>query len=256
MARTPLLIGNWKMNLDTADARALATAIRAGVEDAPTVECIVCPSFPALAVVRDVLAGSRVGVGAQNAHGAERGSYTGEVSSRMLRDCATHVILGHSERRLHSQETDADVNRKAQTALAAGLIPIICVGEDESQNQAGETRAVVSRQVTAALAQIEAQAAARLIVAYEPVWAIGTGKAAMPAWANEVCGEVIRALLADLYDARVAETVRILYGGSTNASNIESYMAQTDIDGALIGGASLSSAEYGAMVAAVARQAG
>ena len=256
MARTPLLIGNWKMNLDTADARALATAIRASVEDAPSVECIVCPSFPALAAVRDALAGSRVGVGAQNAHAAERGSYTGEVSSRMLRDCATHVILGHSERRLHSQETDADVNRKAQTALAAGLIPIICVGEDESQNQAGQTRAVVTRQVTAALAQIEAQAVARLILAYEPVWAIGTGKAAMPAWANEVCGEVIRALLADLYDAHVAETVRILYGGSTNASNIESYMAQADIDGALIGGAALSSAEYGAMVAAVARQAG
>lgn len=254
MARKPMMVGNWKMNLTLDQAAGLAADIRTRVAALDRVERILCPAFTALAAVRDALAGSTVGVGAQNMHTDASGAYTGEIGSQMLQGLVTHVILGHSERRTHCHETDADINRKVHAALQAGLIPIVCVGENEVQRQAGETAAVITQQVTAALADVSGGAAPRLVIAYEPVWAIGTGLAADPDLANTVCGDVIRILMADLYDGTVAEQVRILYGGSTNPANIESFMAKADIDGALIGGAALSSDSYGTMVSLTARQ--
>ena len=246
------MVGNWKMNLGPTAARALATEIRQAVADKSSVGRIVCPAFPALTAVLDALAGSDIQVGAQNCHAADQGAYTGEVSCTILTELVSHVIVGHSERRTLCGETDQDVNQKAMAALRLGLIPIICVGEDEAQNAVGATRRVVTHQVTAALSQVSRQDALKVILAYEPVWAIGTGKAATDQYAGEVCGDMIRLLLADLYDAEVAETVPILYGGSTNPGNIQGFMAQPDVDGALIGGASLSSQDYSAMVSLVA----
>ncbi len=252
MTRRPLMIGNWKMNLGPAAAQVLATEIRQRVADKHGVGRILCPTFPALPAVLEALTGSDIQVGAQNCHAADQGAYTGEVSCAILQELVSHVIVGHSERRTLLGETDQDVNQKTRAALGRGLIPIVCVGENEAQNAAGETHSVVTRQVSAALYQVPRQEAARVILAYEPVWAIGTGKAATDQYAGEVCGDIIRLLLADLYDAEVAETVSILYGGSTNPGNIQGFMAQPDVDGALIGGASLSSQDYGTMVSLVA----
>ncbi len=252
MTRRPLMVGNWKMNLGPAAAKVLATEIRQTVANTSSVDRIVCPAFPALTTVREALAGSDIQVGAQNCHAADQGAYTGEVSCAILKELVSHVIVGHSERRTLFRETDQDVNQKTAAALHLGLIPIVCVGEDAAQHAAGETRSVVTRQVTAALRQIARQDALKVVLAYEPVWAIGTGKAATHRYAAEVCGDMIRLLLADLYDAEVAETVSILYGGSTNPGNIQGFLAQPDVDGALIGGASLSSRDYGAMVSLVA----
>ncbi len=241
------------MNLVPAEAAHLASEIRERTETFTQVEKIVCPAFPALAAVQAALAGSSVKVGAQNLHAADSGAYTGEVSGPMLATLASHVIVGHSERRTLCHESDADVNRKVRAALQAGLIPIICVGESATENQANATRTVVRRQVTTALQGVAAAEAANLIIAYEPVWAIGTGQAATPALANEVCGEVIRLCLADLYDGQVAEYVRILYGGSSNPDNIAAFMHERDIDGTLIGGAALSGMSYSRMVEQTAR---
>ncbi len=252
MIRSPIMVGNWKMNLGLVAASTLAEEIRQSVAGVNTVTRILCPTFPVLAAVRDALAGTEIHIGAQNCHAADQGAYTGEVSCTILKELVSHVIIGHSERRSLFGETDHDVNQKVTTALAHGLIPIICVGEDESQNAAHETRRVVTRQVTTALGGLSCDEASRVILAYEPVWAIGTGKAASDRYAGEVCGDLIRLLLADLHNAELAETVPILYGGSTSPSNIEAFMAQPDVDGALIGGASLSSQDYTAMVSRVA----
>ncbi len=252
MTRRPLMVANWKMNLGPAAAKTLATEIRHTVADKSGVDCILCPTFPALMAVLEALAGSDIQVGAQNCHAADQGAYTGEVSCAILQDLVSHVIVGHSERRALFGETDQDVNQKTVAVLRRGLTPIICVGEDETQNTAGETHRVITRQVTAALKHVSRQNATQVVLAYEPVWAIGTGKAATDQYAGEVCGGMIRLLLADLYDVEVAETVPILYGGSTNPGNIQGFMAQPDVDGALIGGASLSSQDYSAMVSRAA----
>lgn len=248
MTRKPMMVANWKMNLGPAASGALATEIMEALNNHLEVDCILCPAFPALPVVRDLLSGTDIQIGAQDCHVAEQGAFTGEVSCSMLKELVSHVIVGHSERRMHCGETDQDVNQKVAASLSQGLIPIICVGENEVQNASGAAQAVITRQVTAALEHAARQEAARVILAYEPVWAIGTGKAATDQYAGEVCGEVIRLLLADLYDAELAESVPILYGGSTNPGNIQGFMAQPDVDGALIGGASLSSDQYCAMV--------
>ena len=252
MTRSPIMVGNWKMNLGPAAACTLAKEICQSVADAKTVTRILCPSFPVLAAVRDTVAGTEIQTGARNCHAADQGAYTGEVSCTILKELVSHVIIGHSERRTLFGETDRDVNQKVTSALAHGLVPIICVGEDEIQNAEKETRAVVTRQVTTALNGLSCEEASRVILAYEPVWAIGTGKAASDRYAGEVCGDLMRLLLADLYNAELAVTVPILYGGSTNPSNIEAFMAQPDVDGALIGGASLSSKDYSDMVSLVA----
>lgn len=245
--RRPMMAGNWKMNNTIAEAVKLAQAIRATVGDEESVDRVLCPAAVCLAAVRDALAGSSVAVGAQNVHWADGGAYTGEISAAMLRGVADYVIIGHSERRQYFAETDESVNQKTVAALSHGLTPIVCVGESLEQNEAGETEAVVSRQVKGALAGLDAAQVQSLVIAYEPIWAIGTGKAATPQQANATCG-VVRKVVAALYDAATAQAVRVLYGGSTKPSNIAEIMEQPDIDGALIGGASLEAASYSDMV--------
>lgn len=246
--RKPMMAGNWKMNKTIAEARQLAQAIHDNVVDYDNVERVVCPPFVCLPAVRDVLSDSPVALGAQNVHWAENGAYTGEISAPMLDGVVQYVIIGHSERRQYYNETDESVNRKIQIALRHTLTPIVCVGESLEVNEGGRTHEFVSAQVKAALTDLSADHVQRLVIAYEPIWAIGTGKAATAADANRVCGESIRAVLAELYWSEVAENTRILYGGSTNPDNIETIMQQENVDGALIGGASLKADSYGEMV--------
>ncbi len=246
--RKPMMAGNWKMNKTINEAVALARAIREQVNDITNVDCVVCPPFIDIPMVSAELMGSNVAVGAQNMHWAESGAYTGEISAAMLKNLANYVIIGHSERRQYFAETDESVNKKAHAAVAAGLTPIICVGESLEQNERGETRDFVSGQVKAALAGFTANQMADIIIAYEPIWAIGTGRAATAQQANDICGGVVRAAVGEFLGAEAAATIRILYGGSANEKNIGELMAQPDIDGALIGGASLKVESYVAMV--------
>jgi triosephosphate isomerase len=246
--RKPMMAGNWKMNKTVAEASELAAAIVAQVNDVNTVDRVICPTFVCLPAVQDVLDGSNVALGAQNVHWAENGAYTGEISAAMLQDLVEYVIIGHSERRQYFAETDESVNQKIVAALAAGLKPIVCVGESLEQNQAGETQAFVSGQVKAALAGLSNAQVADLIIAYEPIWAIGTGLAATAQQAQDICGDVVRAAVREVFGNDVAEATRVLYGGSTNDKNIAEIMSQPDIDGALIGGAALKVDSYSAMV--------
>jgi triosephosphate isomerase len=204
--------------------------------------------------VANALAGTGIGVGAQNIHFAESGAYTGEVSAAMLKGLAGYVIIGHSERRQYFAETDESVNKKIKAALAHGLTPIVCVGEDLAQNEAGVTETFVSGQVRAAFAGISAEEARGIVVAYEPIWAIGTGKTATSEVANRICGAVVRGALAGLYGEELAQAIRIQYGGSANEKNIGELMAMPDIDGALIGGASLKVDVFVEMVRVTAAQ--
>jgi triosephosphate isomerase (TIM) len=250
VARTPIVAGNWKMNTVAATARELADRIKAGGLDAVTsVEKVVCPPFVYLSLVSGILDGSSVKVGAQNTHWEEKGAFTGEVSPLMVRDYAEYVIIGHSERRAYFGETDETVNKKLRAALPHGLSPIVCVGETGDERQAGSTTAVLKRQVSGALEGVPLPETA--VIAYEPVWAIGTGVAATVEDAVEAIG-FIRAEIAALQGARVAETVRILYGGSVSPANIADFVKQPDIDGGLVGGASLVAASFIEMVANVA----
>jgi triosephosphate isomerase len=250
--RKPVVAANWKMNKTADEARQLARELLAEIGPYAGVERVICPPFTALAVVAEVLAGTGVGLGAQNMHWEKSGAFTGEVSAAMLRGLAQYVILGHSERRQYFAETDETVNQKVKAALAAGLTPIVCVGEVLAENEAGRTAEVVTRQTRAAYAGVSGEDALRTIIAYEPVWAIGTGKAATPAGANAVIGLHIRGTIAELYGAAAADALRIQYGGSVTAANAVELMTQPDIDGALVGGASLKPAEFGAIVKAAA----
>lgn len=242
--RTPIIAGNWKMNKNIAEATALAQELRAGLAGLTGIEKVLCPAFPALAAVSDLIRGTDIGLGAQNMHWEEKGAFTGEVSPLMLQGLCRYVILGHSERRQCFGETDEGVNRKVKSALAHGLVPIVCVGETLAENEAGRTAEVVGRQVRNGLAGLTAQQVASLVIAYEPVWAIGTGRAATGAGAGAVIGLTIRGALAEMYGEATAQAVRVQYGGSTTAANIAEFMAQPDIDGALVGGASLKAAEF------------
>jgi triosephosphate isomerase len=246
--RTPIIAGNWKMHKTVAEAVQLAHEIRESVVNIKGVEVVLCPPFTALAAVADVIAKSEIGLGAQNMHWEEQGAFTGEISPLMLTGLCDYVILGHSERRYYFGETDEGVNKKAKAALAHKLIPIVCVGENLAQNEAGETAAFVGGQVRAAFAGLTAEDALRVVIAYEPIWAIGTGKNAAPADANRIIGLSIRGVLAELYGEAVAQQIRIQYGGSVNPGNIEAFMAQPDIDGALVGGASLKEDSFVALV--------
>jgi triosephosphate isomerase len=242
-----MMAGNWKMNKTPGEAVHLAHAIADAVTGVSNVDCVICPPFVALSAVGVALQGTTVALGAQNMHWADSGAYTGEVSAPMLKGLATYVIIGHSERRQYFAETDESVNKKLHAAMNHGLTPILCVGETLAQNQAGETQAIVSMQVEAALQGLSAEQVQTLVIAYEPIWAIGTGLAATAEQAGTICG-IVRQVVAALYRSAVAETVRILYGGSTNEKNIGEIMQQADIDGALIGGAALKVESYGAMV--------
>ena len=246
--RKPMMAGNWKMNKTIPEATALAQALVAAIAGYNHVDRVLCPPAVCLPAVQAALAGSSLAVGAQNVHWAESGAYTGEISPAMLKGLADYVIIGHSERRQYFAESDETVNKKVISALAAGLTPILCVGESLAQNQAGETQSFVSGQVKAALAGLSAAQVESLVIAYEPIWAIGTGLAATATQAGEICGQVVRATVAEVYGATVADNTRVLYGGSANEKNIGELMQQPDIDGALIGGAALKVESYGAMV--------
>lgn len=237
--RTPIIAGNWKMNKSASEAVAFVREIRHGLNSVNGVDAVVCPPFLAIPSVSDALKGTKVGVGAQNMHFAENGAYTGEVAPSMITPFCQYVILGHSERRAYFGETDNGVNQKLEVALAHGLTPMVCVGESLEQNEAGETHEFVSGQVKAAFAGFSAADAVKCIIAYEPIWAIGTGKSASVAQAGSIIGLTVRGTIAKLYGEETAQRVRIQYGGSVNESNIADYMSHPDIDGALVGGASL-----------------
>lgn len=254
--RTPLMAGNWKMNKTAAEARVLAADVLAAVQTIDGAEVALCVPFTALAAVADVLAGSSVGLGAQNMYWEESGAYTGETSPLMLQEFCQYVILGHSERREYFGETDEGVNRKARVALAHNLIPIICVGESLAQNEAGETVTFVGGQIRGALANLSAAEVQQVVVAYEPIWAIGTGRAAEPEAVNEIIRQSIREPIARMYDDATAQAVRVQYGGSVKPANVDGFMAQPDIDGGLVGGASLQTETFVPLVESAARHAG
>ncbi|MBI4340717.1 MAG: triose-phosphate isomerase [Candidatus Omnitrophica bacterium] len=247
--RKPLIAGNWKLNLLQADAEALARQVKAAC-DTDAVEVIVCPTYTALAAVRQALEGSRIGLVAQDLYWEASGAFTGEVSAPMLVDAGCrYVIVGHSERRQHFGETDETVQRKAKAALAAGLTPILCVGEVLAQRDANQTVGVVGAQLEGAFGGWTGADAQRVVIAYEPVWAIGTGRNATPEQAQEVHA-FIRQWLAKRFGAPVGEAVRIQYGGSVNAGNAASLLQQPDVDGALVGGASLKADAFATIVKA------
>ncbi len=246
MARTPIVAGNWKMNTSADSARDLIRAIRdGGVDQVEGVEKVVCPPFVFLSLVAEAAKGSSIKVGAQNMHWQERGAFTGEVSPLMLHGLAEFVLIGHSERRQYFGETDETVNKKVRSAIAAGLTPVVCVGETGPQREAGETEAVLRRQVGGGLE--DAGASATTVIAYEPVWAIGTGVAATAVDA-QTATSFIRAELGRIVGAQIANDVRILYGGSVTPDNIAEFVSMPDVDGGLVGGASLVAASFLEMV--------
>ena len=243
-ARKPLVAGNWKLHHGLRASEDLARAVAAGAGSDGAVEVVVAPVFTALHAVGAALAGTGVGLAAQDLHWDDQGAFTGEVSAPLLADVGcSHVIIGHSERRQLFGETDANVARKVGAALRHRLVPIVCVGETLEQREAGKTLSVVLGQLDAALAGLGADAVGGLVVAYEPVWAIGTGKVAKASDAQEVHA-AIRARVSETIDAGAAAALRILYGGSVKADNAEELMGQPDIDGALVGGASLKAEQF------------
>ena len=246
--RKPVIAGNWKMNKTVAEAVALASEIKERVAGVENVRIIVCPVFTAVKSVADVLKGSNVKVGAQNMYWEASGAYTGEVSGEMLLEAgAEYVILGHSERRQYFGETNETVNRKLKKALSIGLKPIVCIGETLAEREADKTEAVIESQVRAGLAGLTADEMKGVIIAYEPVWAIGTGKTATADQAEAV-HSFVRNLLTQLWDKETAEAVIIQYGGSMKPENVSSLLAQPDIDGGLIGGAALKADSFEKLV--------
>lgn len=251
--RKPFVAGNWKMNKTAAQARALVQELLPGLQAVTSVERVLCPPFMSLSAAAELLQGSGLGLGAQNLHWEASGAYTGEVSPSMVKELCDYVILGHSERRAYFGETDETVNRKVKVALAIGLTPIVCVGETLAENESGQTAAVITRQMLDGLKDLSPEQGTALVIAYEPVWAIGTGRAASGPMANAVLADIIRPVLAQLFGADVAQGVRILYGGSVTAANAAEFFGQPDIDGALVGGASLKPAEFIGIVQAAAK---
>jgi triosephosphate isomerase len=242
--RTPLVIGNWKMWGLQAEARALASAIREGFKRKVGATVAVCPPFTALPAVAETLAGSAILLGGQNGHHEASGAHTGEISVPMLADLGCHyVLVGHSERRKEMGETDEQINRKVHAVLAHGLTPVLCVGETAEERRQGLTFTTVEGQLRAGLAGVGADAVAKLVLAYEPVWAIGTGVTATPAQAAEVHG-YLRGIVSELSSKETAQGLSILYGGSVKGDNAESLLAEPEIDGALVGGASLKAPEF------------
>ena len=251
-APTPIVAGNWKMNTDIAAGTALAAAIAAGVGAIAGVDLVVCPPFVSLATVRDAVAGSGVSVGAQNMHADGNGAFTGEIAPPMLVGLCEYVIIGHSERRQFFGETDDSVGRKVAAAVAHELRPIVCVGETLSERESGNAAEVIRWQVTSALAELDAGDAGGLVIAYEPVWAIGTGRAATPEIADQIMGGAIRSTMAAVLGLDVAAAVPLLYGGSVNAANAAEFAAVENVNGALVGGASLDAGSFLAVAVAFA----
>ena len=243
--RKQIIAGNWKMHTDLAEATILVEGIKAALtEGEVSREVVVCPPFTGLSTVADLIEDTEVRLGAQNMYFEPKGAFTGEVSPLMLTDVGCHyVILGHSERREYFGETDALINQKIKAAFQYDLIPILCVGESLAQREANETQTFINSQLTAGLADLTAEQVSQMVIAYEPIWAIGTGKTATAEQAGEVC-TAIRAKVAELFDKETAEVLRIQYGGSVKGSNAQEILSQLDIDGALVGGASLKADDF------------
>ncbi|MDR7521889.1 MAG: triose-phosphate isomerase [Armatimonadota bacterium] len=252
--RTPLVVGNWKMHKTVREARDLAERLRQRLAGTSGVDVVVCPPFTALAEVGRVLAGSPIELGAQDVHWEPQGAFTGEISAPMLWDLGcTYVIVGHSERRRLLDEDDETVGRKVTAALAAELIPILCVGESSDEREAGRTERIVQTQARVGTLGVTPEQASQLVVAYEPVWAIGTGQPATGEEANRIAG-LLRRWLRQWY-GEAADAVRILYGGSVTPQTVAEFAGQPEIDGALVGGASLDAEAFAGIVAAVSAQA-
>jgi triosephosphate isomerase len=239
--RKPLIAGNWKMNTTLDEAKDLVGSMVNDLDRFNNVEKVVCPPFISLAAIRDIIKGTSLKLGAQNMYFEEKGAYTGEISPAMIVDLCEFVILGHSERRQYFGEDDEMVNRKIKAALHVGLIPILCVGETLEENEANRAEEVLTRQVRMGLAGVDD--ISKLIIAYEPIWAIGTGRAANAGQAR-AAALVIRTTIADLFDNEAARTLRVLYGGSVSGSNIAEFISEPEIDGALVGGASLKHDDF------------
>ncbi|MDP2919074.1 MAG: triose-phosphate isomerase [Dehalococcoidia bacterium] len=243
--RVPFIAGNWKMNTTISEAVKLVSEMKPPLESISGVEKAICPPFLSLGVVKDALKGSSIKVGAQNMYFEEKGAFTGEISPLMLAGLCDYVILGHSERRQYFGETNALISKKVAAALKAGLKPILCVGEVLAEYEAGQTQEVVTKQLTESMSGVKAPDG--LVIAYEPVWAIGTGKAATGKQADRVIA-LIRSILAGLYGKAFADGTRVLYGGSVTADNIAEFVGQPEIDGALVGGASLKPDQFASIV--------
>lgn len=251
--RKPFVAGNWKMNKTAEEARALVVEMLPELQALDQVERVICPPFTGIMTLSAVLAGTGIGLGAQNLHWEGLGAYTGEISAGMVKEFCNYVILGHSERRAMFGETDITVNKKVKAALENELIPIMCVGETLSEFENQKTDEVVTRQILEGLKDISVDQGPKIVIAYEPVWAIGTGKAASGEGANRVILESIRRPMEKLFNLEVAQGVRVLYGGSVNAANANEFFSQPEIDGALVGGASLKVADFLAIVRAATK---
>jgi len=247
--RRPLIAGNWKMNTKLEEAENLVRAMLAELDSIDGAEKVLCPPFISLAILKELTKTTSVKLGAQNMHFEDRGAYTGEISPLMLTDLCDFVILGHSERRQYFAETDEIINKKVKKAFECGLKPILCVGESLEDNESGKAEQIIARQVKAGLAEVSPTS--QLVIAYEPVWAIGTGRAATGKQANTTIS-LIRSIVANLWNRETAKAVRILYGGSVTSSNIAEFIAEPEIDGALVGGASLKASEFVSIVSQTA----
>ncbi|MFK7800270.1 MAG: triose-phosphate isomerase [Anaerolineae bacterium] len=237
--RKPIIAGNWKMNMTAAEAVEFVNGIKNDLDQIDGVDVAFCPTAIVIPAVAEALSGTKVGVGAQNMHFEEKGAFTGELAPSMLSPYCQYVILGHSERREYFGETDEGVNKKAKVALAHVMTPIVCCGESLAQNEAGGTVSFVGGQIRAALDGIPAEDVAKIVIAYEPIWAIGTGRVAQPADIDQIIGSAIRGVVADMCGQETADQVRIQYGGSVKPENCADIMALENVDGALVGGASL-----------------
>lgn len=246
--RTPMIAGNWKMNKTPAEAIEFVDSMQDELQRLSQIDRVVCPPYIALQVVAATLSNTGIGVGAQDVHWAESGAYTSSVAASMLVGIADYTIIGHSETRQYLGVTDEDVNKKIKIALKYSIKPIVAMGESLAQNEAGETASVCDRQIRAALDGILPEDMANVVIAYEPIWAIGTGKTATPEQAQSIIGGVVRPAIAELYGDDIAQATRILYGGSMNADNCANLMKKPDIDGGLIGGASLKKDDFLALV--------
>ena len=242
--RKPMVAGNWKMNKTIEEAKALVLELIQGLEAIPTVDNVLFPPYTALAPLHDMLKNTKIGLGAQNLHWEESGAYTGEVSPLMVKELCQYVIIGHSERRQYFGETDETVNKKVKSALSHGLIPIVCIGETKDENRAGKTTEIITKQLRNGFNDLSPNDMEKVIIAYEPIWAIGTGITATPEDANSVHSDVIRPIIQEMFGDKAANAVRILYGGSVKAHNARDFFVMPSIDGGLVGGASLKADEF------------
>lgn len=254
--RKPMVAGNWKMNKTVAEARQLVSELVPMIQAAQNVDMVLCPTFTCLLPVSDLLKETGIGLGAQNMFWQEKGAYTGEISPSMVAEYCDYVIIGHSERRKYFFETDEMVNLKVKAALKYHLVPIVCVGETSDEYDAGLTAEVVSRQIRQGLVGLSGaefqEDAKQIVIAYEPVWAIGTGKPSTAEGASKVISQVIRKTLAEMFGEEFAQSIRVLYGGSVTGSNASEYFSDIEIDGALVGGASLKALDFAQIVKAAA----